>query len=138
MTARTPSDGNDQAAAARAAPTHPFWSLPHEVHWQILELLDPEALIRLAFADYGFLFSRGLLPALSESRISYLEARLQPSRHSLVSRLPHELMLQVLKHLGPRDMMGLVLANYHDLVRRGIAPRLTPETLRLLRSDVHR
>ena len=111
---------------------HPFYGLPQELIWDIVDYLPPEAFINFVFANYPLLRHHGLAPALSKPRIDYLTNRTRISSFFPLLRLPTEIMLQVIRYLKPLDVMKFVVANYRDLTRQGIAPPLTAETERTL------
>jgi hypothetical protein len=50
--------------------------------------------------------------------------------------MPAEIMLHIMRHLKPIDIMRFVVANYQDLARQGIAPPLSPATVMQLRNAV--
>ena len=82
-----------------------------------------------AFANYPLLQAYSLAPALSGRRIHYLTTRpLLPSWFQLL-RVPTEITLQIMGHLGPSDIMAFVLANYQNLESQGIAPSMSDETI---------
>ncbi|KAK4968680.1 hypothetical protein LTR66_011811 [Elasticomyces elasticus] len=113
---------------------HPFFSLPIELVLMIVDMLPPLDFIKFAFANYPLLRHFGLAPALSPTTVRYLATRTEKLLLSPNLPLPAELMLEVLRNLRkPIDVMRFVVANYQDLVRHNIAPRLTPETLRPIR-----
>ena len=111
------------------APIHPFYTLPSEIIRDIVDLLEPEALISFAFADYHLMVSKGLAPVLSTDRIIRLAETTQTRVYVQVLPFPAELILHVLSLLCPIDMMRFAIANYQDLVRQGIAPVLTADML---------
>ncbi|KAK4954032.1 hypothetical protein LTR28_006385 [Elasticomyces elasticus] len=112
---------------------HPFFSLPIELVLMIVDMLPPLDFIKFAFANYPLLRHFGLAPALSPTTVRYLATRTEKLLSPNLP-LPAELMLEVLRNLRkPIDVMRFVVANYQDLVRHNIAPRLTPEMLRPIR-----
>lgn len=117
-------------------PQHPFYSLPAELMFDIVDLLGPEAFINFAFANYPLLDRHGLVPALSTPRVSYITNQTQlPTLFPLI-RMPAEITLHVMRNLKPLDIMRFVVANYQDLARQGIAPELTAETVKQLRNAI--
>ena len=117
-------------------PQHPFYSLPSELILDIVDLLPPEAFINFAFANYPLLHTNGLAPALSRPRVAYITSNTTIPALFPLLRMPADLMLHVMRHLKPIDMMRFVVANYQDLERQGIAPPLTAETAMQLRNAV--
>jgi hypothetical protein len=134
---RTDSDASsNNSATSSNSPNHPFYSLPPELIFDIVDLLPAESFINFAFANYPLLHHNGLAPSLSGPRVSYITNQTQiPSLFPLI-RLPAEIMLSVMRYLKPIDMMRFVVANYQDLARQGIAPPLTDETIMQLRNAV--
>lgn len=117
---------------------HPFFALPAELILDIVDLLPPEAFINFVFANYPLVHSYGLAPALSRPRIVYITTQTQiPTLFPLV-RMPPEILLHIMRHLKPIDVMRFAVANYQDLARNGIAPPLTAETIKQLQSAVRR
>lgn len=101
--------------------------MPFELILDIVDNLDPQSLISLAFAYYPLVQRVGLAPAMSTSELATLFNRSKlPSMLPLVS-LPAELLLQVMRLLSPMDLMRFALANYQGLVARRLAPRLTDD-----------
>ncbi|KAK5108911.1 hypothetical protein LTR62_007713 [Meristemomyces frigidus] len=117
-------------------PRHPFFGLPAELILDIVEMLQPEALINFVFANYPLLHAYGLAPALSRSRIIYLTNQTQIPALLPLRALPPEIMLQVLRRLKPIDIMRFAVANYQRLAEQGIAPALSSQTMLQLRSAV--
>lgn len=99
-----------------------------------MDLLEPETYISLAIAYYPLFQRRSLVPRLTHLRLAHLT--LGATRHYPLRLLPTELLLQVMRALPRRDMMGFVLADYRHLVDIGIAPQLTIEDVRCLRLTV--
>ncbi|KAH9845268.1 hypothetical protein Tdes44962_MAKER01278 [Teratosphaeria destructans] len=131
-------DSTSNAIVQKATPQHPFYSLPAELIFDIVDLLPPEAFINFVFANYPLLHSYGLAPALSPPRVVYITTQTKiPALFPLLS-IPPEIMLHVMRHLKPIDMMRFAVANYQDLVHQGIAPPLSEETRRQLRNAVNR
>lgn len=116
-----------------AVPAHQFYSLPAELLLDIVELLPVKAFISFAFAFYPLLLSKGLAPSLSPHEVAYLAEQTEFACQSQLLLLPTELVLQVLGHLKPIDVMRMVVANYQDLARRGIAATLSAETTQRLK-----
>ena len=139
MATSTTSDSDASSNTSTSSsnnPGHPFYSLPPELIFDIVDLLPAESFINFAFANYPLLHHNGLAPSLSGSRVSYITNQTQiPSLFPLI-RLPAEIMLSVMRYLKPIDMMRFVVANYQDLARQGIAPPLTDETVMQLRNAV--
>jgi hypothetical protein len=100
----------------------------------IVDLLPPETLINLALAYYPLLYACGSTPALTPSRVLYITNRTQLSQLIPLSKIPPEIVLVIMSHLKPIDIMRFTMANYQDLERNRIAPRLTHETIQQLRS----
>lgn len=123
-------------ASVVTAPRHPFYSLPSELILDIVDLLPPEAFINFAFANYPLLHANGLAPALSSPRVIYITTSTQILALFPLLKMPAEIMLHIMRHLKPLDIMRFVLANYQDLARQGIAPPLTTETVQELRHSV--
>ena len=122
--------------SAAPNPQHPFYTLPAELILDIVDLLPPESFINFAFANYPLLHRNGLAPALSRPRVRYITTQTRLSSMFPLLRMPAEIMLHIMRHLKPIDIMRFVVANYQDLARQGIAPPLTPETVRQLRNAV--
>ena len=120
---------SEHALATPSVPLHPFYTLPPELMLDIVDLLPPESFISFAFANYPLLLAKGLAPALSAAHVSSLIRRTRIDRHFNLLPLPVELTLHVMSLLKPIDVMEFVLANYEELERQGIAPRLTAETV---------
>jgi len=120
----------------RPPPQHPFYSLPAELVLDIVDLLPPEAFINFAFANYPLLHAYGLAPALSRPRVVYITTQTQIPALFPLLRMPAEIMLHIMRHLKPIDIMRFAVANYQDLAGQGIAPPLTTETVKQLRSAV--
>lgn len=98
----------------------------------IIDRLTPEEFINFAFANYPLLLHYGLAPAMSARQLAHLIDRSSlPSIFRLIP-LPTELLLQTMRKLSPIDLMRFVMANYSDLVSRGLAPQLTDETIKAL------
>lgn len=133
-----PQDDHQPSGATTPIPQHPFYTLPPELILDIVDLLDPEAFINFAFANYPLLASNGLAPALSPHRISYLVEQTQISRHLQLLPFPTEITLQILILMKPIDIMRYVMANYQELAMQGIAPALTVDTIQQLRVAVSR
>ncbi|TKA24060.1 hypothetical protein B0A50_06951 [Salinomyces thailandicus] len=121
---------------APSTPQHPFYSLPPELILDIVDLLPPESFINFAFANYPLLYSYGLAPALSRPRVVYITTQTQIPALFPLLRIPPEIMLHVMRHLKPIDIMRFAVANYQDLARQGIAPPLSGETVLQLRNAV--
>lgn len=137
----SPSRNNSDTPSATSStssnePSHPFYSLPPELIFDIVDLLPAESFINFAFANYPLLHHNGLAPSLSRPRISYITNQTQISSLFPLIRLPAEIMLSVMHYLKPIDIMRFVVANYQDLARQGIAPPLTHETVLQLRNAV--
>jgi hypothetical protein len=139
----TPSRSNSDASSQSSTtssnasnPNHPFYTLPPELIFDIVDLLPAEAFINFAFANYPLLHHNGLAPSLSRPRVSYITNQTQISALFPLIRLPAEIMLSVMAYLKPIDIMRFVVANYQDLARQGIAPPLTEETVAQLRNAV--
>ncbi|CZT23531.1 uncharacterized protein RCC_09245 [Ramularia collo-cygni] len=115
---------------------HPFYTLPAELILDIVDYLPADAFINFAFANYPLLNSYGLAPALSRPRILYITTRTRIPALFPLLRMPPEIMLHIMRHLKPIDIMRFVVANYQDLARQGIAPALTPETILQLRNAI--
>lgn len=120
-------------------PTHPpgtppLYTLPPELLLSIIDLLAPSSFINFAFASYPILLTHNLAPALTRSRISYVTRRTRLPRMFPLLRLhvPAEITLQIMRYLGPGDMLRFVVANYQDLERQGIAPALGSGVVREL------
>lgn len=114
---------------------HPFYRFPLELIFHIIDLLPAEAFINFAFAHYPLLHRHRLVPSLSTPELSRMVSRSRLPRLFRLVPLPSELLLQTIRHLSPMDTMRFVLANYEDLARSGIAPRLTAETVRSLQAS---
>ena len=99
----------------------------------IVDYLEPESFINFVFANYPLLHSRGLAPAMSKPRVSYITNQTQLSALFPLLRMPAEITLHIMHKLSPIDIMRFVVANYQDLERQGIAPPLTVETVKQLR-----
>nr|OQO29136.1 hypothetical protein B0A51_02720 [Rachicladosporium sp. CCFEE 5018] len=128
----TPND-NSTAMITTVPPRHPFYAMPSELIFDIVDLLPPEAFINLAFANYPLLSANGLAPALSRPRVAYITTNTRlPALFPLI-RMPAEITLQIMRHLRPLDVMRFVVANYQDLARQGIAPPMTAEMISQLR-----
>lgn len=142
----TPSRSNSDASSkisfpsttttTSTGPNHPFYTLPPELIFDIVDLLPAESFINFAFANYPLLHHNGLAPSLSRPRVSYITNQTQISALFPLIRLPAEIMLSVMHYLKPIDIMRFVVANYQDLARQGIAPPLTEETVAQLRNAV--
>ena len=134
---RTESDASSTTSSTNSSirPNHPFYSLPPELIFDIVDLLPVESFINFTFANYPLLRHNGLAPSLSQSRVGYItnQARIPICP---LTRLPVETMLNVIGHLKPLDMMRFVFANYQDLARRDIAPPLTSETILQLQNAI--
>jgi hypothetical protein len=111
-------------------------SLPPEIMLGIVDLLPPETFINLALAYYPLLNACGLTPPLTPSRVSYITNRTHLPQFIPLSRMPPEIMLVIMSHLKPMDIMRFTVANYQNLERNRIAPALTNETIRRLGSAV--
>lgn len=125
-----------EVLAAGTRPRHPFYALPSELILDIIDFLPPESFINFAFANYPLLHSYGLAPALSRPRIIYITTQTQIPALFPLLRMPAEIMLHIMHHLKPIDIMRFVVANYQDLARNGIAPPLTTATVSQLRNAV--
>ena len=117
-------------------PQHPFYSLPAELVLDIVDFLPPEAFINFAFANYPLLHAYGLAPALSRPRVLYITTQTQILALFPLLRMPAEIMLHIMRHLKPIDIMRFAVANYQDLASQGIAPPLSAETVKQLRKAV--
>ena len=117
-------------------PRYVFYTLPVELVLYIVDFLPPESFINFAFASYPLLRARGIAPALTRARIDYITTQTQLPAMFPLLRLPAEITLQVMSHLSPSDTMRFVVANYQDLARQGIAPRLEEATVRALQNAV--
>ncbi|KAK0269160.1 hypothetical protein LTR35_015069 [Friedmanniomyces endolithicus] len=115
---------------------HPFYNLPSELILDIVDLLPPESFINFAFANYPLLHAYGLAPALSRPRVVYITTQTRIPALFPLLRLPPEIMLHVMRHLKPIDIMRFAVANYQDLARQGIAPPLSARTVGQLRHAV--
>ena len=118
------------------APHHPFYTLPPELIFDIVDLLPPEAFINFAFANYPLLHSYGLAPSLSRPQVTHITTQTRIPALFPLLRMPAEITLHIMRHLKPIDIMSFVVANYQDLARQGIAPPLSAETVRQLRTAV--
>lgn len=144
MTQTTPTPPTDGPSIApppngsttSQPPRHPFYTLPAELIFDIIDLLPPDAFINFAFANYPFLHTHGLVPALSRPRVNYITNQTQISSMFPLLRLPAEILLHILHNLKPIDIMRFVVANYQDLSRQGIAPPLTAEMVKQLQGAV--
>lgn len=123
-------DGQLSPAACR----HPIYRLPLDLILMITDRLSPEDFINLAFANYPLLRHYGLVPALPSQRLAELVNRSRLRAMFKLLPLPTELLLQTMRLLSPVDMMLFVMANYDDLVAKGIAPALTQDRIRALRT----
>lgn len=121
---------------AARPPHHPFYALPAELILTIIDHLPPESFIAFAIANYPLVHRYGLAPALSPPRVRYITSRTQIPRLFPLLRVPPEIMLEIVEYLNPMDTMRFVVANYQDLARQGIAPRLTGEMEEWLRRGV--
>lgn len=131
------SDGRPTTATPTARrPRHPFYSLPSELILDIVDLLPADGFINFAFANYPLLHSYGMAPALSRPRVVYITTQTQIPALFPLLRMPPEIMLHIMRHLKPIDIMRFVVANYQDLARQGIAPPLSPATVMQLRNAV--
>jgi hypothetical protein len=110
--------------------------LPSELFLDIVDYLPAEAFINFAFANYPLLHSNGLAPALSRPRIVYITTQTQIPALFPLLRIPAEIVLHIMRHLKPIDIMRFVVANYQDLVGKGIASPLSPATVMQLRNAV--
>lgn len=117
-------------------PLHPFYTLPHELILDIIDLLPPDSFINFVFANYPLLRLHGLAPALSSARVSYLVRQTRIPTHFQLLPFPPELNLQVLRYFRPLDLMNFVMANYQHMAAQGIAPPLTAVTIQQLRRSV--
>lgn len=126
----------DQTVATTTRPQHPFYTLPSELILDIVDFLPAESFINFAFANYPLLHSYGLAPALSRPRVDYITTQTQIPALFPLLRMPAEIMLHIMRHLKPIDIMRFVVANYQDLARQGIAPPLTTETVLQLKNAV--
>jgi hypothetical protein len=133
----TPANATIVASTAQpTVPQHPFYRLPAELILDIIDLLPPESFINFAFANYPLLHSYGLAPALSRDRIDYITSNTRITALFPLINTPPEIMLQIMRNLKPIDTIRFVFANYQDLARQGIAPPLTAEMIRQLRTAV--
>ncbi|SMR62757.1 unnamed protein product [Zymoseptoria tritici ST99CH_3D1] len=131
------SDGSPTTATPTARrPRHPFYTLPSELILDIVDLLPADGFINFAFANYPLLHSYGMAPALSRPRVVYITTQTQIPALFPLLRMPPEIMLHIMRHLKPIDIMRFVVANYQDLARQGIAPPLSPATVMQLRNAV--
>jgi len=117
-------------------PQHPIYRLPLDLILIITDRLTPEEFISLAFANYPLVRHYGLVPAMSVRQLAQLIDRSNLRSIFRLIPLPTELLLQTMRKLHPIDLMRFVMANYGDLVGRGLAPQLTQETIRALRSEL--
>lgn len=131
-----PSAISNQPFAALTRNPHPFYTLPSELILDIIDFLPPESFINFAFANYPLLHSFGLAPALSRPRVLYITTQTQIPALFPLLRMPAEIMLHIMRHLKPIDIMRFVVANYQDLARQGIAPPLTAATVIQLKNAV--
>ncbi|SMQ54473.1 unnamed protein product [Zymoseptoria tritici ST99CH_3D7] len=131
------SDGSPTTATPTARrPRHPFYTLPSELILDIVDMLPADGFINFAFANYPLLHSYGMAPALSRPRVVYITTQTQIPALFPLLRMPPEIMLHIMRHLKPIDIMRFVVANYQDLARQGIAPPLSPATVMQLRNAV--
>lgn len=130
------STTSNQPAATPTQDPHPFYTLPSELILDIVDFLPPESFINFAFANYPLLHSYGLAPALSRPRVIYITTQTQIPALFPLLRMPAEIMLHIMRHLKPIDIMRFVVANYQDLARQGIAPPLTAATVMQLKNAV--
>ncbi|GAB7366644.1 hypothetical protein MBLNU230_g8626t1 [Neophaeotheca triangularis] len=126
----------NQSLPQPLTPPHPFYSLPAELILDIVDLLPPESFINFVFANYPLLHANGLAPALSRSRVCYITTQTQIPNLFPLLKMPVEMMLQIISHLKPIDLMRFVVANYQVLERQGIAPLMAEATARQLRKAV--
>jgi len=114
-----------------------LFELPSELIVHIVEMLPPDAFIDFAFASYALLhfYFQNLVPGLSVNDIVYLTAEGRNSE-SMFPRMPPEIILQIMGHLDAFDIMSFVIADYHDLMRQGIAPTMTTSIMQGLRRVV--
>lgn len=110
-----------------------LYTLPLELFLLVVDNLDPETFINFAFASYPLLRQRGLVPAMSIRRLAHLLNQTSVPGMFRLLPLPTETILQIMKELKPKDLMRFVLANYQDLVARGLAPVLNEGTVNRLR-----
>lgn len=116
--------------------SHPFYTLPTELIFEIIGLLPPDAFINFAFANYPLLLTYGLAPSLTPDRFSYLVRQTRITNHFQLLPFPSEVIMQILSRLRPIDLLNFVMANYQTMAARGIAPALTPETIQQLRRSI--
>lgn len=120
-----------QPAAGTApvqTPQHPLLRLPAELIADIIDYLPQEAFINFVFADYTTLRAVGLAPVLSRRRLIYITTQMHsPALFCPLLTVPPELMLHIMRHLRPMDVMRFVIANYRELSRQGIAPPVMGE-----------
>ena len=111
-----------------------LYALPRELLDNVLLSLDPESYINFVFADYHSAWLLGLVPRMTPRM--FLQLQSPPIAPGLFQtrRLPNELLMIIIRAMSRRDMINFVLANYHDLRQRSIAPRLTQLTLFRMRS----
>ncbi|KJX94711.1 hypothetical protein TI39_contig4163g00005 [Zymoseptoria brevis] len=133
--------GNSEGSATTPTtttrrPRHPFYTLPSELILDIVDMLPADGFINFAFANYPLLHSYGMAPALSRPRVVYITTQTQIPALFPLLRIPPEIMLHIMRHLKPIDIMRFVVANYQDLARQGIAPPLSPATVMQLRNAV--
>jgi len=119
-----------------ATPRHPFYLLPAELILNIIDLLPPDTFINFAFANYPLLHTHGLAPALSSPRVSYITTQTRLPTLFPLLKIPAEITMYIMRHLSPIDTLRFVVANYQDLVRQGIAPVMTAETVKQLRRAI--
>lgn len=124
------------ATESAVIPAHPFYNLPAELMLHIVDLLPPESFINFAFANYSLFLANGLAPALSSKRIAIMMRRTDINRHFSLLPFPAELNLQIMSLLKPIDIMRFVIANYQEVERQGIAPKLTVEIISRLQSAI--
>lgn len=130
-------NGVTTTALQNSTPQHPFYTLPAELMLDIVDFLPPESFINFAFANYPLLHTHGLAPALSRPRVSYITTQTQIPALFPLLRMPAEIILHIMHHLKPIDVMRFAVANYQDLARQGIAPPLTNETVKQLRRAIN-
>ncbi len=131
-----PRSNSEQSEDQSHTSRHPFYTLPAELIFDIIDLLPPEAFINFAFANYPLLHTHGLAPALSKPRVDYITTQTQIPLLFPLLKVPAELKLHIMRKLNPLDVMRFVVANYQDLARQGIAPQLTAQTIGQLKSAV--
>lgn len=125
---------SDSSTRRPATPQHPFYTLPAELIFDIVDLLPPESFINFAFANYPLLYTHGLAPALSRPRVNYITTSTRIPALFPLLRMPSEILLHIMHYLKPIDIMRFVVANYQDLERHRLAPPLTTETVKQLQS----